>query len=99
MKANFAIITAIISLIIAAATIVPDTIAASEGSMEFSVVTAIPVNTKDTPECGSNVNPRYLVTVGYAFVSLPPRYAPPILPTALEMIYIAVKIPAPAIRR
>lgn len=50
LKANFATITAIISLIIAAATIVPDTIEAREASIAVKVVTAIPVNTKDTPE-------------------------------------------------
>lgn len=50
LNAYFAIITAIISLIIAAATIVPDTIVASDGSKEERVVVAIPVNTKETPE-------------------------------------------------
>ena len=44
-KAAFATITAIISLMIAAATIVPDTIEASEGAIPFSADTAIPVNT------------------------------------------------------
>lgn len=86
MKANFAMITAIISLMIAAATIVPETIEAREASIDVNVVTAIPVNTKDTPECGSNVNPRYFVTVEGALVNLPPIYAPPILPTALDNI-------------
>ena len=62
LKANFAIIIAIISLIIAAATIVPDTILASEASIVSSVVVAIHVKTKDTPECGSSVNPKYFVT-------------------------------------
>lgn len=38
----------------------------------FAMITAIPVNTSDTPEWGSRVNPRYLVTVGGAFVILPP---------------------------
>lgn len=50
LNAYFATITAIISLIIAAATIVPDTIVASDGSKEDRVVVAIPVNTKETPE-------------------------------------------------
>lgn len=50
LKANFATITAIISLIMAAATIVPDTISASEESIAVKVETAIPVNTNDTPE-------------------------------------------------
>ena len=39
-----------ISFIIAAATIVPETIDARDASIDVSVVTAIPVNTKDTPE-------------------------------------------------
>ena len=52
LNAYFATITAIISLIIAAATIVPDTIAASEGSKADNVVVAIPVNTSETPEWG-----------------------------------------------
>ena len=78
--------TAIISLIMAAATMVPDTMVAYEGAKDDKVVTAIPVKTNDTPECGNNVKPRYLVTVGTALVSLPPRYAPPILPMALEKI-------------
>ena len=43
-------ITAIISFMIAAATIVPDTMEAREGSIAVEVVTAIPVNIKDTPE-------------------------------------------------
>lgn len=50
LKANFATITAIISLMIAAATIVPDTIDARAASTTVKVETAIPVNTKDTPE-------------------------------------------------
>ena len=50
LNAYFATITAIISLIIAAATIVPDTIAASDESKEERVVVAIPVNTRETPE-------------------------------------------------
>ena len=50
LNAYFATITAIISFIIAAATIVPDTIVASDESKEDRVVVAIPVNTKETPE-------------------------------------------------
>lgn len=50
LNAYFATITAIISLIIAAATMVPDTIDASDGSKEDRAVVAIPVNTKETPE-------------------------------------------------
>lgn len=86
MNASFAATTAIISFIIAAAATVPDTTDAEEGSKPDSVDTAIPVKTSDTPECGRSVNPRYFVTVGAAFVSLPPRKAPPILPAALERI-------------
>lgn len=71
---------------IAAATIVPDTIDAREGAIDESVVIAIPVNTRETPECGSNVKPRYFVTEGSALVNLPPIYAPPIFPTALDKI-------------
>ena len=70
----------------AAATMVPDTIAAREESTEVNVVTAIPVNTKDTPEWGNSVKPRYFVTAGSAFVSFPPKNAPPIFPAALERI-------------
>lgn len=58
LKANFATITAIISLIMAAATIVPDTIDARDASTTVKAETAIPVNTKDTPEWGNNVSPR-----------------------------------------
>lgn len=72
LNAYFATITAIISLIIAAATIVPDTIAASEGSKADNVVVAIPVNTSETPEWGSRVKPRYFVTAGGALVNFPP---------------------------
>lgn len=39
-----------ISLITAAATIVPDTISASDGAKEDSAEAAIPVNTRETPE-------------------------------------------------
>ena len=50
LKAHFATITAIISFMIAAATIVPDTTDAREGSIEDNVVTDMPVNTHETPE-------------------------------------------------
>ena len=50
LKAYFATITAMISLITAAATIVPDTISASDGAKEDSAEAAIPVNTRETPE-------------------------------------------------
>lgn len=95
LKAFFAKITASISFIIAAATIVPDTIDEREGAKEERVFVAIPVNIKDTPEWGSSVNLRYFVTVGSALVSFPPIYANPIFPIALDNIYMAVKRPAP----
>ena len=72
---------------------------AREASISVNVVTAMPVNTKDTPELGNNVKPRYFVIVGSAFVIFPPKYAPPIFLAALESVYIAVNSPAPAIRR
>ena len=50
LKAHFATITAIISFMMAAATIVPDTIDAREESIEDNVVTDMPVNTNETPE-------------------------------------------------
>ena len=73
-----------ISFMIAAATIVPDTIVARAVSVTVKVETAIPVNTRDIPEWGNNVNPRYFVTAVSAFVILPPKYEPPIFPIALE---------------
>ena len=75
-----------ISFMMAAATIVPEINAASSGSIALNAFTAIPVKTSDTPECGSNVNPRYFVTVGSAFVILPPRYELPIFPIARDTI-------------
>ena len=54
LNANFATMTAMISLMIAAATIVPDIKAATDASVSESVVTAMPVNTRDTPEWGNN---------------------------------------------
>ena len=86
LKAIFAIITAIISLIIAAETIVPDIMVANDGSIKVIVLTAIPVNTNDTPESGSQVKPKYFVTFGSAFVHFPPKYAPPIFPIARDKI-------------
>ena len=50
INAYFAIMTAMISFMIAAATIVPETIVASDGSNDDSVVVAMPVNTSETPE-------------------------------------------------
>ena len=86
LKAILAVITAMISLIIAAETTVPDTIFASDGSKPFKADTAIPVKTRETPECGRRVNPRYFVTAGSACVIFPPRKAPPIFPAARESI-------------
>ena len=65
---------------------VPDTIDARDASIAVSIVTAMPVNTRDTPECGNKVNLRYFVTVGYTFVIFTPKYAPPIFPAALDRI-------------
>lgn len=50
LKAYFAAITAIISLMIVAAAIVPDTIDARDVPTAVNDETAIPVNTKDMPE-------------------------------------------------
>ena len=61
-----------ISLIIAAETMVPEIIAANEASIVAIVFTAMPVKIKDTPECGRSVKPRYLVTLGSALVNFPP---------------------------
>lgn len=68
-----AIITAIISLITAAAAIVPCMIFALSGAGVESTETAIPVNTSDTPECGSNVSPKYFFTVSGDLVTLAPK--------------------------
>lgn len=54
-----AAITAIISLITAAAAMVPFTITARSGWEAASTEQMIPVKTKDTPEWGSRVSPRY----------------------------------------
>ncbi len=45
----------------AAAAIVPCTICAHSGAGAAKTETAIPVNTKETPECGNNVNPKYFL--------------------------------------
>ena len=73
-----------ISLIMAAATMVPDMIDASEGSIGVKVAEAIPVKTNDTPECGKSVKPKYFVTAGAAFVIFPPKNALPIFPADRE---------------
>lgn len=54
-KAFFAAMTAINSLMTAAAAMVPCTIFTNSG-VEESVEQMIPVNTKDTPEWGNNVS-------------------------------------------
>ena len=46
-------------MIIAAAAIVPWTICTNSGA-EDNVEQMMPVNTKDKPECGKSVKPRYL---------------------------------------
>lgn len=49
LKANLATITAMTSLMMAAATIVPDAMEASEASIAVKAETAIPVKIRDTP--------------------------------------------------
>ena len=78
--------TAITSLMTAAAAMVPWMIWAHSGAGPCSTDTAMPVNTRDTPECGSRVKPRYLRTVSGAWVTAAPKYAPPYLPTARATI-------------
>ena len=51
---------------------------ASDGSIAVKEVAAIPVNTRETPEWGKRVSPRYFFTVGGDFVITPPRSAPPV---------------------
>ena len=46
---------------------------ASDGSIAVKEVAAIPVNTRETPEWGKRVSPRYWFTVGGDFVITPPR--------------------------
>ena len=48
--------------------------------------TAIPVNTRETPEWGSSVKPKYFFTVSGAWVTAAPKYAPLYLPTARAMM-------------
>ena len=57
----------------AAAAIVPCTICAHSGAGAAKTETAIPVNTKETPECGNNVNPKYFFTVTGALVIEEPK--------------------------
>lgn len=69
-KPFFAVMTAMISLITAAAAMVPCTILAHSGAGAFKTETAMPVNTKETPEWGRRVRPRYFLTVSGDFVML-----------------------------
>lgn len=82
----FAAMTAMISFITAAAAIVPCIIRAHSGAGPDRTETAIPVNTRETPEWGSRVRPRYFLTVSGDFVTDAPKKAPKYLPQAL-MIY------------
>ena len=75
-----------ISLITAAAAIVPRIIFAQSGASPANTDTAIPVNTSDTPECGKRVSPSYFLTLSGDFVTLAPKYAPKYLPAARTMI-------------
>ena len=65
----FANITPINSLITAAVAIVLWIIWVA------GVETAIPVNTKDTQECGNSVKPRYLMTVAGHIIKVTPNRA------------------------
>lgn len=85
-RAFLATITAITSFITAAAAIVPCIIFAHSGAGPFKTETAIPVNTNDTPECGSNVSPKYFFTTCGERVIAAPKNAPLYFPTALDII-------------
>ena len=61
-------------------------ISAHSGAGPLSTDTAIPVNTSETPECGSRVKPRYFFTVSGAWVTAAPKYAPLYLPIARAII-------------
>ena len=61
-------------------------IEAHSGAGPLSTDTAMPVNTSDTPECGSNVNPKNFLTVCGACVTDAPKYAPLYLPIARAVI-------------
>lgn len=69
--------TAMNSLMTAAAAIVPYTIWTSSGAEE-SVAQMMPVKTNETPECGSSVRPRYFLTVSGMWVIFAPVIAPSI---------------------
>lgn len=80
-----AAMTAMNSLMIAAAAIVPWTIWTSCGC-EASVVQMMPVKTRNTPLCGRSVRPRYFCTVTGRRVALAPKRAPKYFPIALAAI-------------
>ena len=83
----FAMITAIISLITAAAAMVPFTITARDDWPPPSKeAQTIPVNTSDTPEWGKRVNPRYFWTVSGIFIHFAPNRAPKYFPHARTAI-------------
>lgn len=96
-KPFLAAITAMISLITAAAAIVPCTMLASSVFVA-RVEQAIHVKTSETPECGSNVRPRYFFTVSGIFIAFAPSLAPKYFPKPLAIIYKNVYSPAPKIR-
>lgn len=79
-KPFLAAITAIISLMTAAAAMVPVTMDANSGSEVTRTELTIPVKTKETPECGSRVNPRNFCTVTGILVIFAPNLAPPYFP-------------------
>lgn len=66
-------------------------VALSESAV-VNVFKTIPANTKETPEWGNKVSPRYLTTVEGAFMIFEPSSAPPIFPMARERIYANVNI-------
>ena len=61
-------------------------IEAHSGAGTLNTDTAIPVNTRETPEWGSSVKPKYFFTVSGAWVTAAPKYAPLYLPTARAMM-------------
>ena len=75
-----------ISLITAADAIVPWIILAHSGAGVANDETAIPVKTRDTPECGNNVKPKYFLTVSGHLVIVAPNLAPKYFPKALVKI-------------
>ena len=78
--------TAMISLMTAAAAIVPLTIEARSGLTGSSTAQMMSVNTSDTPECGSSVSPCYFCTVSGRCVAFAPKRAPKYFPAALAAI-------------